>query len=144
MGPDPQIGSLHADRPGRASLALDLMDQFRAPLADRAVLTIINRRQVSSADFHARPGGAVEMKDTTRKTPTVTYQKKQESLTPSITSGADDGWSPPDFQARLSARHLNGDLDQYVPFLMRRPLGGLVAYDVSTACSEGPGVASER
>lgn len=120
VGLDPQIGFLHADRPGRASLALDLMEEFRAPLADRAVLTVINRRQVSGADFHARPGGAVEMKDAARKTLIVTYQKKkQESLTHPLLREQTTVGLLPHLQARLLARHLRGDLDGYPPFLMR-------------------------
>ena len=120
VGLDPQIGFLHADRPGRTSLALDLMEEFRAPLADRAVLTVINRRQVSGADFHARPGGAVEMKDAARKTLIVTYQKKkQESLTHPLLREQTTVGLLPHLQARLLARHLRGDLDGYPPFLMR-------------------------
>lgn len=120
VGLDPQIGFLHADRPGRASLALDLMEEFRAPLADRAVLTVINRKQVSGADFHARPGGAVEMKDAARKTLIVTYQKKkQESLTHPLLREQTTVGLLPHLQARLLARHLRGDLDGYPPFLMR-------------------------
>ena len=114
VGLDPQIGFLHADRPGRASLALDLMEEFRAPLADRAVLTVINRKQVSGADFHARPGGAVHMKDAARKTLIVTYQKrKQEALTHPFLREQTTVGLLPHLQARLLARHLRGDLDGY-------------------------------
>lgn len=120
VGLDPQVGFLHADRPGRASLALDLMEEFRAPLADRAVLTVINRRQVSGADFQARPGGAVHMREAARKALIVTYQKrKQENLThPFLAERTTVGFLP-HLQARLLARHLRGDLDGYPPFLMR-------------------------
>ena len=120
VGLDPQIGFLHADRPGRASLALDLMEEFRAPLADRAVLTVINRQQVSSADFHVRPGGAVHMKDAARKTLIVTYQKrKRESLKHPFLREQTTVGLLPHLQARLLARHLRGDLDGYPPFLRR-------------------------
>ena len=120
VGLDPQIGFLHADRPGRASLALDLMEEFRAPLADRAVLTVINRQQVSSADFHVRPGGGVQMKDSARKTLIVTYQKrKQENLNHPFLREQTTVGLLPHLQARLLARHLRGDLDGYPPFLTR-------------------------
>ena len=120
VGLDPQIGFLHADRPGRASLALDLMEEFRAPLADRAVLTVINRQQVSSADFHVRPGRNVHMKDAARKTLIVTYQKrKQENLNHPFLGERTTVGLLPHLQARLLARHLRGDLDGYPPFLTR-------------------------
>ncbi len=120
VGLDPQIGFLHADRPGRASLALDLMEEFRAPLADRAVLTVINRRQVSGGDFQARPGGAVHMKEAARKALIVTYQKKkQETLTHPFLREQTTVGLLPHLQARLLARHLRGDLDGYPPFLAR-------------------------
>ena len=120
VGLDPQIGFLHADRPGRASLALDLMEEFRAPLADRAVLTVINRQQVSSADFDVRPGGGVHMKDAARETLIVTYQKrKQENLNHPFLREQTTVGLLPHLQARLLARHLRGDLDGYPPFLTR-------------------------
>ena len=120
VGLDPQIGFLHADRPGRASLALDLMEEFRAPLADRAVLTVINRRQVSSGDFRIRPGGSVRMKTAARKTLIATYQKrKQESLNHPLLGEQTTVGLLPHLQARLLARHLRGDLDGYPPFLTR-------------------------
>lgn len=120
VGLDPQIGFLHADRPGRASLALDIMEEFRAPLADRAVLTVINRKQVSGADFHARPGGSVQMGDATRKALIVTYQKrKQEALIHPYLNERTTVGLLPHLQARLLARHLRGDLDGYPPFLTR-------------------------
>ena len=120
VGLDPQIGFLHADRPGRASLALDLMEELRSPLADRAVLTVINRRQVSGADFVVRPGGGVHMKDAARRTLIVTYQKrKQETLTHPFLGERTTVGLLPHLQARLLARHLRGDLDGYPPFLTR-------------------------
>lgn len=120
VGLDPQIGFLHADRPGRASLALDLMEEFRAPLADRAVLTVINRKQVSSTAFRVRPGGAVHMEEAARKTLIVTYQKrKQETLHHPFLGEQTTVGLLPHLQARLLARHLRGDVDGYPPFLTR-------------------------
>ena len=120
VGLDPQIGFLHADRPGRTSLALDVMEEFRAPLADRAVLTVINRKQVSGADFHVRPGGAVHIKATARKALILTYQKrKQETITHPFLRERTTVGLLPHLQARLLARHLRGDLDGYPPFLAR-------------------------
>jgi len=120
VGLDPQIGFLHSDRPGRTSLALDLMEELRAPLADRVVLTLINRQQVSPGDFEVGPGGAVKMKDKARKALVVTYQtKKQDSLTHPYLKEETTVGLVPHLQARLLARHLRGDLDGYPPFLAR-------------------------
>ena len=120
VGLDPQVGFLHSDRPGRASLALDLMEEFRAPVADRAVLTVVNRRQVSSADFDVRPGGSVHMNEAARKALIVTYQKrKQENLNHPFLGEQTTVGLLPHLQARLLARHLRGDLDGYPPFLTR-------------------------
>lgn len=120
VGLDPQIGFLHADRPGRAGLALDLMEELRAPLADRVVLTVINRQQVSAADFSVGPGGAVRMNEGARKALIVTYQKKKQDtlIHPFLEEETTVGLVP-HLQARLLARHLRGDLDGYPPFLVR-------------------------
>lgn len=120
VGLDPQIGFLHADRPGRAGLALDLMEELRAPMADRVVLTVINRQQVSAADFAVGPGGAVRMKEGARKAVIVTYQKKkQDTLVHPFLGEETTVGLVPHLQARLLARHLRGDLDGYPPFLVR-------------------------
>ncbi len=120
VGLDPQVGFLHADRPGRPSLALDLMEELRAPLADRAVLTVINRRQVSAADFVRLPGGAVRMNDAARKLLIVTYQKrKQEDVVHPFLGERTTIGLIPHIQARLLARHLRGDLDGYPPYLVK-------------------------
>lgn len=82
VGLDPQMGFLHALRPGRAALALDVMEELRSMLADRLELTLINRRQVAAKHFQARPGGAVHLEDEARKFVIVAYQKrKQEEIT---------------------------------------------------------------
>ena len=81
VGLDPQVGFLHRDRPGRPSLALDLMEEFRPFIADRLVLTLINRQQVDGRGFVKSESGAVTMTDETRKAVIVAYQKrKQEEM----------------------------------------------------------------
>lgn len=120
VGLDPQLGFLHAVRPGRAALALDLMEEFRAILADRLVLTLINRCQISGKDFEERPGGAVHMQDEARKTVVVAYQeRKQEELThPLLESKVPFGLLP-DLQARFLARMIRGEMEGYLPFLVK-------------------------
>ncbi len=120
VGLDPYVGFLHADRPGRPSLALDLMEEFRAFLADRLVLSLINRQQLKPRDFIHSAGGAVTMKDDARKTVLATWQKrKQEDLThPFINEKVKVGLLP-HVQARLLARHLRGDLEAYPPFIWK-------------------------
>jgi CRISP-associated protein Cas1 len=120
VGLDPQMGFLHALRPGRAALALDLMEELRSVLADRLALTLINRKQISAKDFVVRPGGAVHLVDEGRKGAIVAYQKrKQEEIThPTLNQKMPLGLVP-HVQARLLARVLRGDMDDYVPFLYR-------------------------
>jgi CRISPR-associated protein Cas1 len=120
VGLDPQLGFLHAVRPGRAALALDLMEEFRAILADRLVLTLINRGQVSEKDFLDRPGGAVHLQDDARKTVVVAYQeRKQEEVThPLMETKAPIGLLP-HLQARFLARTIRGEMEGYLPFLIK-------------------------
>lgn len=120
VGLDPQVGYLHALRPGRASLALDLMEEIRPVLADRLALTLINRRQVTARDFEERPGGAVYLNEAGRKQVLVAYQKrKQEEVQhPALGSRVPFGLIP-HVQARVLARFLRGDVEAYVPFLYR-------------------------
>jgi CRISP-associated protein Cas1 len=120
VGLDPQVGFLHRDRPGRASLALDLMEELRPFLVDRLVLSLINRRQVSGSGFKSAENGAVTMDDATRKAVLVAYQKrKQEEIVhPFINEKVSIGLIA-HLQARLLARCLRGDLDAYPPFLWR-------------------------
>ena len=118
-GLDPQIGFLHAVRPGRAALALDLMEEFRC-FADRLALSLINRGQIGADDFVEREGGAVLLDGDARKVVLVAYQeRKQESLAhPLLTETLPLGLLP-HVQARLLARTLRGDADQYLPYLVR-------------------------
>ena len=120
VGLDPQIGFLHALRPGRDSLALDLMEEFRAPLADRLALSLVNLQQLSPKDFRTSESGAVEMRDDARKTVLLAWQKKkQETIVhPFLGEKVEIGLLP-HVQALLLARHLRGDLDAYPPFLLK-------------------------
>jgi len=120
VGLDPQIGFLHAVRPGRAALALDMMEELRPLLADRLALTLINRRQIGVADFDERPGGAVTLKADARKAVVTAYQeRKQEMLThPLLETPVALGISP-FVQARLLARVVRDDANVYQPFTPR-------------------------
>lgn len=120
VGLDPAVGFLHTDRPGRPSLALDLMEELRAYLADRLVLSLVNRKQLGPQHFEAAPGGAHKMTDKGRKIVLTTWQKrKQDAIShPFIGEKIHIGLLP-FVQALLLARHLRGDLDAYPPFLSR-------------------------
>jgi CRISPR-associated protein Cas1 len=120
VGLDPQVGSLHALRPGRPALGLDLMEELRAVLADRVALTLVNRRQVARDDFEERPGGAVHLSEAGRKEVVVAYQKrKQDEVHHPVVDQKVPLGLVPHVQARLLARHLRGDLEEYPPFLYR-------------------------
>ena len=120
VGLDPAVGFLHEDRPGRHSLALDLMEELRPVIADRVCLSLINRRQVSPGGFSTAVSGAVCMQDKSRKTLLVTYQerKKRELTHPFLKEKTTLGLVP-FVQARLLARRLRGELDGYPPFVWR-------------------------
>jgi len=120
VGLDPQVGYLHADRPGRAGLALDLAEELRPVLADRVVLSLLNRQQITGDQFEFEDGGGVRMRDDARKTFLIQYQKRkqQEIKHPFLGERATLGLIPL-LQARLFARTLRGDLDGYPPFLWR-------------------------
>lgn len=120
VGLDPQIGFLHAIRPGRPSLALDLMEEFRSCLADRLALTLINRRQLRPEHFDHRDkaGESVLLNETGRKVVLSEYQKRKEEpakhrlLQKDVPTGL-----LPHLQARLLSRFLRGDTEQYTPYL---------------------------
>jgi len=120
VGLDPAVGYLHRERPGRPSLALDLVEELRPVLADRLALSLINRRQLAKRDFHTEVSGAVTMREDGRKTVLVAYQnrKKDEVLHPFLQEKTTIGLIP-FVQANLMVRHLRGDLDAYPPFLWR-------------------------
>jgi len=119
-GLDPQIGFLHALRPGRPSLALDLMEEFRPLLADRVAFALVNRRQIGEADFVRRPGGAVEMTEAGHRTVLTAYQKrKQEEVTHPLLAEALPLGLAPLIQARILARAVRGDLPRYTAFVPR-------------------------
>ena len=119
-GLDPAVGFLHRDRPGRPSLALDLMEEFRPYLADRLVCTLINRGQVKPRGFKKLESGAVQMDEATRKEVIVAWQerKREEIDHPFLREKMPVGllWHA---QARLLTRYLRGDLDAYPPFVIR-------------------------
>ncbi len=120
VGLDPAVGFLHRDRPGRPSLALDLMEEFRPFIADRLTLSLINLTQVQKEGFKTTENGAVIMNDETRKIVLVTYQKRkqEEILHPFIEEKVTIGILF-HIQAMLMARYLRGDLDGYPPFLWK-------------------------
>lgn len=117
VGIDPYVGFLHADRPGRPSLALDLMEELRPIFADRLALSLVNRRQITAKGFTKKESGGVLMDDETRKTVITAWQerKKEEILHPYLKEKIPFGLIP-HVQALLLARHLRGDLDAYPPF----------------------------
>jgi CRISPR-associated protein Cas1 len=120
VGLDPQVGFLHRDRPGRPSLALDLMEEFRSGIADRLVLSLINRRQVSSDGFSVKESGAVIMKEDTRKTILTAYQKRKQEIVihPFLNEKISFGLIP-HVQALLLSRYLRGDIEGYPPYKWR-------------------------
>jgi CRISPR-associated protein Cas1 len=119
VGLDPQMGFLHQDRPGRNSLALDLMEEFR-PAVDRMVLSMVNRKQVKSNAFERRESGEIRMNDETRKDILVAYQKRkqEEMLHPFLKEKVPFGLFL-HVQAQLLARFLRGDLDNYPPYFSK-------------------------
>ena len=120
QGLDPQVGYLHRDRPGRPSLALDMMEEFRSVLADRLALTLVNRGQLRAQGFQRLDGGGVVMDDSTRRTVITAWQerKRDERRHPFLDEIAPLGlfWH---LQALLLKRHMRGDLDGYPPCLWR-------------------------
>ncbi|MBT3070298.1 type I-C CRISPR-associated endonuclease Cas1c [Rhodomicrobium sp. Az07] len=120
VGLDPAVGFLHRDRPGRPSLALDLMEELRPVLADRLALSLINRQQLQASDFVTEESGAVRLKDDARKVVLTAWQerKKDERLHPFLDEKAPLGLVPY-LQAQMLARHLRGDIDAYPPWFWK-------------------------
>jgi CRISPR-associated protein Cas1 len=120
VGLDAQLGFLHAVRPGRAALALDLQEEFRAVLADRLALTLINRGQLTRKDFDERDGGAVLLNDQGRRTVVTAWQeRKQEEIQHPLLATKVPIAVLPLLQARILARMLRGDIPTYTAFLSR-------------------------
>ena len=120
VGLDPQVGYLHALRPGRPALALDLMEELRAPVADRLAATLINRRQLLADGFDISPGGAVLLNDDGRRKVLSAYQEQKKRLvTHKLLQQKIACGLVPHVQARLLARHLRGDLAHYPPYVAR-------------------------
>ncbi|MDE0239859.1 MAG: type I-C CRISPR-associated endonuclease Cas1c [bacterium] len=119
-GLDPAVGFLHRERPGRPSLALDLMEELRPVLADRVALSLVNRRQLGSEDFDKALSGAVSLADDARKAVLTAYQeRKRTELTHPFLKEKTTLGLVPFVQASLLARCLRNDLDGYPPFVWR-------------------------
>lgn len=118
VGLDPSVGFLHKDRPGRNSLALDLAEEFRSFLADRLVISLINRKQITKNDFFNHANGAVYLKEKSRKIVLEAYQKRKKVQ---ITHPFLGDKMPIGilfyFQALLLCRYIRGDIESYPPFL---------------------------
>lgn len=120
VGLDPYVGFLHKDRPGRISLALDLMEELRSVFADRFVISMINKRMVSADGFSVKENGSVIMDDDTRKAFLTNWQsKKQEAITHPFLQEKVEWGMVPFVQAMLLARYIRGDLDEYPPFFWK-------------------------
>lgn len=120
VGLDPYVGMMHTDRPGRASLALDMIEELRPVLADRFVLSLINKKVVNVKDFIKKENGAVLMKDDARKKFLSEWQnRKKETLTHPYLKEKMEWGMVPYVQAMLLARYLRRDLDAYPPFLWK-------------------------
>lgn len=120
VGLDAYVGFLHRDRPGRASLALDVMEELRGVIADRFVLKLINKKMLSPSDFVKKESGAVILTDDGRKKFISAWQeRKQETLTHPFLKEKINWGLVPHAQAMLLARYLRGDLEEYPPFLWK-------------------------
>lgn len=120
VGLDPYVGFLHRDRPGRTSLALDLMEELRPCLADRFVLTLINNRIIKPTDFQQQESGAVLLTDNARRSFLKAWQERKKETITHPYLGEKLPWGlVPYVQALLLSRHIRGDLDAYPPFLWK-------------------------
>ncbi len=119
-GLDPFVGYLHAVRSNRPALALDLMEEFRPLIADRLAITLINRKQITTDDFHFREGGTVELTKDGRKALITAYQtRKKDVITHPLLNQECPIGQLFLLQARILARHLRGDLDLYLPCVLK-------------------------
>lgn len=120
VGLDPYVGCLHTERPGRASLAFDLIEELRPVLADRFVLSLINKKMICKKNFQKKENGAILLDDAGRKVVLTEWQKKKkETLTHPFLREKVEWGMVPYVQAMLLARYLRGDLDGYPPFLWK-------------------------
>lgn len=120
VGLDPYVGFMHTDRPGRISLALDLMEELRPVMADRFVLSLINKRVINGDGFNIRENGSVEMTDEIRETILAQWQtKRQEKIVHPFLEEKMEWGLVPYAQALLLARTIRNDLDEYPPFLWK-------------------------
>lgn len=120
VGLDPYVGFMHTDRPGRKSLALDLVEEFRVPMCDRFVLSMINKRIITGDDFFRREDGAVMLTDEGRKNFLGAWQKKKyEEITHPFLKEKIEWGMLPYVQAMLLSRYIRGDLDCYPPFMWK-------------------------
>jgi CRISP-associated protein Cas1 len=120
VGLDPYVGFLHRDRPGRVSLALDMMEELRSICADRFVISLINKREVNANGFTQKENGTVIMDDDTKKTVLKAWQsKKQETITHPFLQEKLEWGLVPYAQAMLLARFIRGDLDGYPTFMWK-------------------------
>ncbi|MBT9775994.1 type I-C CRISPR-associated endonuclease Cas1 [Clostridium sp. MCC353] len=120
VGLDPYVGFMHTDRPGRVSLALDLIEELRPVLADRFVLTLINKKMITGKDFTRKEDGAVLISDKARKDILVEWQNKKKEIITHPYLGEKVEWGMiPFVQSMLLARYLRGDIDEYPPFFWK-------------------------
>ena len=112
VGLDPYVGFMHTDRPGRRSLALDLVEEFRAPLCDRFVLALVNKKQINEKDFEYREDGAVFLSESGRKNFIAAWQKRKDEELKHPFINEKIQWG-------MLARYIRGDLDEYPPFMWK-------------------------
>ena len=119
VGLDPYVGFFHTDRPGRVSLALDMIEELRSYVADRFVLSLINRRQINEDGFVPKENGGILMKDETKRTFLSSWQKRKQDIIehPFIHERIEFGLIPY-VQACLMARYIRGDIEAYPPFFV--------------------------
>jgi CRISPR-associated protein Cas1 len=118
VGLDPQVGFLHAIRSGRPSLALDLVEELRAPAADRLALSLVNRQELGADDFAREPGGAVHLSESGRRMVARAWSRRRQEVVRHPLLKEEVPWGlVPHVQARILARHLRGELASYPAFL---------------------------
>lgn len=119
-GLDPYVGFMHTDRPGRSSLALDLVEELRAPVVDRFALTLINNGKIHRSDFTEQENGGIFLNAKGRKIVLTAWQQhKMEQITHPFLKEKISWGLVPHVQAMLLARSIRGDLEGYAPFLWK-------------------------